>query len=312
MSEKKPTRDGFGIELVEIGKDNKDVVVVSADLEDATRAEYFRDAYPDRFYTVGIAEQDMVGMACGMSQEGYTVFINSFAVFLTNRAYDMLRMDVCYNDCNVKVICSHGGLTVGEDGASAQCLEDFAIMRVLPNMKVVCPADFIEAKKATRAFAQAHGPMYMRTSRAAFPVVTDEDTPFELGKANTMRPGKDATVIACGVMVSEALRAAEALKTDGIELGVINMHTLKPVDEDAVVQAAEATGAIVSAEEHQVNGGLGGAVAEVLARKCPVPMEMVAVQDVFGQTGKPYQLMERYHLTDQDIVAAVKKVIDRK
>ncbi len=312
MSEKKPTRDGFGVELVEIGKENPDIVVVSADLEDATRAEFFRNAYPDRFYTVGIAEQDMVGMACGLSLEGYTVFINSFAVFLTNRAYDMLRMDVCYNNCNVKVICSHGGVTVGEDGASAQCLEDFAIMRVLPNMKVVCPVDFIEAKKAIRAFAGEFGPMYMRTSRSALPILTTDKDPFVIGKANTLRQGSDVTIIACGVMVQEALSAAEMLKAQKIEARVINMHTIKPVDREAILAAATETKAIVTAEEHQQIGGLGSAVAEVVAQACPVPMEFIGVNDSFGQSGKPEQLMEFYHLKDSDIVAAAKKVISRK
>ncbi len=312
MSDKRPTRDGFGIELVEAGKDNEDVMVVSADLEDATRADYFRDAYPDRFYTVGIAEQDMVGMACGFSLEGFTVFVNSFAVFLTNRAYDMLRMDVCYNNCNVKVVCSHGGVTVGEDGASAQCLEDFAIMRVLPNMKVVCPADFIEAKKATRAFATEYGPMYMRTSRAALPIITQESDVFTLGKANVLRDGADVTIIACGVMVSQALVAAAQLKEENIEARVINMHTIKPIDQEAVIKAAQETQAIVTAEEHQVNGGLGSAVAEVLVKNHPVPVAMVGMQDAFGQSGNPDQLMAHYHLTSADIAQAARQVMARK
>lgn len=312
MSENKPTRDGFGLEIVEAGKKNPDIVMVSADLEDATRAEFFRDAFPERFYTVGIAEQDMVGMACGFALEGYKAFINSFAVFLTNRAYDMIRLDVCYNNCDVKLICSHGGITVGEDGASAQCLEDFAIMRVLPNMKVVCPVDFIEAKKATRAFAQEYGPMYMRTSRASLPILTSEKDPFVIGKANRLREGTDVSIIACGVMVSEALQAADKLKADGIEARVINMHTIKPVDEEEIIRAAQETKAIVTAEEHQVTGGLGSAVAEVVAQKAPVPMEFIGVKDMFGQTGTPDQLMEEYHLRGNDIVEAVKKVLARK
>jgi len=229
--EKIPTRDGFGKELVEIGKKNKKIVVVSADLEDATRAEYFRNEFPDRFFTCGIAEQDMVGTAAGLSFHGFIPFINSFAVFLTNRAYDMLRMDVCYNNRNVKIICSHAGMTVGEDGASAQCLEDFALMRVLPNLKVVCPVDALEARKATQAFANEEGPMYMRTSRAPIPVLTKDSDFFEIGKANVMRKGKDVTIFGCGVMVSEALQAAEMLKKDNIDAKVVNMHTIKPIDE---------------------------------------------------------------------------------
>ncbi|MBI5149466.1 MAG: transketolase family protein [Candidatus Omnitrophica bacterium] len=306
------TRDGFGEELVRLGKTNERIVVVSADLEDATRAEYFKKAYPDRFFSMGIAEQDMVGTAAGLSLMGFIPFINSFAVFLTNRAYDMLRMDLCYNNCNVKVICSHAGLTVGEDGASAQCLEDLALMRVLPNMVVICPVDTIEAQKATRAIAEAEGPMYLRTSRAPLPVLTKESDPFKIGKANVLREGKDVTIIGCGTMVSEGLQAAEVLQKEKISARVVNMHTIKPVDEDMVVRCAKETGAIVSAEEHQVNGGLGSAIAEVLVKNCPVPMEMVAVRDTFGESGSPQELLKAYHLKDVDIVEAAKKAIKRK
>jgi transketolase len=307
-----PTRDGFGEELVELGRKNDKIVVVSADLEDATRAEYFKNEFPHRFFTVGIAEQDMVGTAAGLSLLGFTAFVNSFAVFLTNRAYDMLRLDVCYNNCNVKVICSHAGITVGPDGASAQCLEDLALMRVLPNMKVVCPVDVIEARKATRAFVEEFGPMYMRTSRAPFPVVTHDNDPFVIGKANVLREGKDVAIIACGLMVSQALKAAEILKSDGIEAKVINMHTIKPIDQQCIIDAAQQAGAIVTAEEHQINGGLGSAVAEVTAQHAPVPMEMVAIQDTFGESGSPQELIEAYRLRDIDVVDAVKKVVARK
>lgn len=312
MSDMIPTRDGFGKELVELGKDNPNIVMVSADLEDATRAEYFKDAYPDRFFSVGIAEQDMVGMAAGLAKEGFCVFINSFAVFMTNRAYDMLRLDVCYNNTNVKIICSHAGVTVGPDGASAQCLEDLALMRVLPNIKVVVPVDEIEARKASRAFAEQVGPMYMRTSRAPMPVLTKEDDVFEIGKAVTICDGKDATVIACGVGVGEAVKAAALLKEEGIDLRVINMHTIKPIDEACIVACAKETGAIVTAEEHQVAGGLGSAVAEVVTQTTPVPMEFIGVKDSFGLTGSPEELLKHFHLKDVDIVAAVKKAIERK
>lgn len=312
MSETAPTRDGFGKELVELGKTNEKIVVVSADLEDATRAEYFKDAYPERFFTVGIAEQDMVGMAAGLSLQGFVVFVNSFAVFLTNRAYDMIRLDICYNNTNVKMIASHAGITVGEDGASAQCLEDFSLMRILPNLKVVCPVDVIEARKATRLFAEEIGPMYMRTSRAAFPVITKDDDPFVIGKANVMREGTDATIIACGIEVSEGLKAAEILEKEKINVKVVNMHTIKPIDEECIIQSAKETGAIVTAEEHQVIGGLGSAVAEVAVKNCPVPMAMVGVNDQFGETGKPDQLLEAYHLKDVDIAEAVRNVIKRK
>ena len=312
MSEMIPTRDGFGKELVELGKKNPKIVVVSADLEDATRAEYFKNEFPERFFSVGIAEQDMVGIAAGLSKMGFVAVVNSFAVFLTNRAYDMLRLDVCYNNTNVKIVCSHAGLTVGEDGASAQCLEDLAIMRVLPNIKVICPADAVETRKATRAMIDAQGPVYLRTGRAPSPVLTKESDFFEIGKAGVLRQGKDATVIACGMMVAESLKAAELLHEEDIDVKVVNMHTIKPIDRGMIIQSANETGAIVSAEEHQMYGGLGGAVAEVLAQNCPVPMEMVAVQDAFGETGKPEELLKAYHLKDVDIAAAVKRALARK
>lgn len=306
------TRDGFGEELVRLGKANDRIVVVSADLEDATRAEYFKTAFPGRFFSMGIAEQDMVGTAAGLSLMGFIPFINSFAVFLTNRAYDMLRMDLCYNNCNVKIVCSHAGLTVGEDGASAQCLEDLALMRVLPNMVVICPVDTIEAQKATRAIAAAKGPMYLRTSRAQLPVLTKESDPFRIGKANILREGKDVAIFGCGAMVSEALQAAEILEKENISARVVNMHTIKPIDEDMIIRCAKETGTIISAEEHQIYGGLGSAIAEVLVRQYPIPMEMVAVRDTFGESGSPQELLKAYHLKDVDIVAAAKKAVQRK
>jgi len=307
-----PTRDGFGEELVALGKINPDMVVISGDLEDATRAEYFKKEFPKRFFNLGIAEADVIGTAAGLSTQGFVPFATSFAVFLTNRAYDMIRMDVCYNNRNVKIVCSHGGVTVGEDGASAQCLEDFAIMRVLPHMKVICPADYIEAKKATRAITNTIGPVYMRTSRAPFPVITKQEDAFVIGKANILRPGIHATVIACGVMVSEALSAAEKLIPEGIDLRVVNMHTIKPIDVEGIINSAKETNAIVTAEEHQLAGGLGSAVAEVLGQHFPCPLEMVGVKDTFGESGSPAQLMAHYGLKDINIIEAVKKVISRK
>ena len=308
----KPTRDGFGEELTALGKENDKIVVLSGDLEDATRAEYFKHAFPTRFFNLGIAEQDVVGTAVGLSMQGFIPFATSFAVFLTNRAYDMIRLDVCYNQANVKIVCSHAGVTVGEDGASAQCLEDFAIMRVLPLMKVICPVDFLEAKKATRAITNTDGPVYMRTGRAPFPVITKDSDPFVIGKANILREGKDVTIIACGVMAHEALRAAEILKNENIEARVINMHTIKPIDEKIIVESVEKTGCLVSAEEHQMFGGLGSAVAEVVVKKCPAPLEMVAVHDSFGESGTPQELLKAYHLKDVDILEAVKRTMRRK
>ncbi len=310
--EMKATRDGFGEELVNLGKENPKVVVLSGDLEDATRAEHFKHAFPDRFFNLGIAEQDVIGTAAGLSSVGLIPFACSFAVFLTNRAYDMLRLDVCYNKSNVKIVCSHAGITVGEDGASAQCLEDLAIMRVLPNIQVMCPVDFLEAKKMTRAIAAQQGPVYMRTGRAPFPVITKEDDPFQIGKANVMREGKDVTIFGCGLMVYEALQAADILQKEGISAKVVNMHTIKPIDEDIILHSARVTGAIVSAEEHQIHGGLGSAIAEVVVRHSPVPMEMVAIKDTFGESGAPQELLRAYHLKDTDIVAAAQKAIQRK
>ncbi len=307
-----PTRDGFGEALAAIGKVDPKVVVVSADLEDATRADYFKKVCPERFFSVGIAEQDMIGMAAGLASEGFTVVTNSFAVFLTNRAYDQIRMDICYNNLNVKLAATHAGVTVGEDGASAQCLEDFAIMRVLPNIKVLCPVDYIEAKKATAAMLAEEGAFYVRFSRAPLPVLTDEATPFVVGQANVIRQGTDAAVIACGAMVSEAVVAADMLAHEGLNVRVVNMHTIKPLDVDVIVACAKETGAIVTAEEHQAVGGLGGAVAEVLGQTNPVPLEIVGVKDAFGQTGTPEQLLQHYNLKAADIAAAVRKVVARK
>ncbi len=312
MSEMIPTREGFGKELLELGKENDKIVVVSADLEDATRAEYFKEKFPQRFFSVGIAEQDMVGTAAGLSLMGLIPFVNSFAVFLTNRAYDMLRMDVCYNNCNVKIVCSHAGMTVGEDGASAQCLEDLALMRVLPNIKVICPADALEARKATRALVQQKGPMYLRTGRAPSPVITKETDPFIVGKANILCDGSDVTIFGCGTMVSQSLQAAQILKNEKIEARVVNMHTIKPIDAKIIIESAVQTGAVVSAEEHQAHGGLGSAIAEVLVQNHPVPMEMVAVKDTFGESGTPEELLKAYHLKDVDIVQAAKRAVARK
>ncbi len=306
------TRDAFGETLVELGRKNKKIVVLSGDLEDSTRAEYFKKEFPDRFFNLGIAEQDVLGTAVGLSLDGLIPFACSFAVFLTNRAYCILRISICYNKRNVKVIGSHAGITVGPDGATAQCLEDFAITRVLPNIVVISPVDAIETRKATEVIADMCGPVYMRLGRIPFPIVTKDSDQFIVGKANTMREGKDLTIIATGLMVSESLKAADALSKEGIEARVINIHTIKPIDQESIIKAAKETGAVVTAEEHQINGGLGSAVAEVLVKKAPAPLEMVAVNDTFGESGDPEGLLEKYHLKDVDIVDAARKVLDRK
>ncbi len=310
--ELKATREAFGEALLELGRKKKKVVVLSGDLEDATRAEYFKNEFSDRFFNLGIAEQDILGTAVGLSLDGLIPFACSFAAFLTNRAYGILRISICYNKRNVKVIGSHAGITVGADGATAQCLEDFAITRVLPNIIVLSPVDAIEAKKATYAMAEICGPVYMRLGRTPFPVITKESDPFTIGKANLMRDGNDVSIIATGLMVSEGLAAAESLSKEGISARVINMHTIKPLDEACIIAAAKHTRAIVTAEEHQINGGLGGAVAEVLARNEPAPIEMVAVLDTFGESGAPDELLKKYQLTAGDIIRAVKKVLNRK
>ena len=312
MAEMKATRDGFGEALVELGRKNKKIVVLSGDLEDSTRAEYFKKEFPERFFNLGISEQDILGTSVGLSLDGLIPFACSFAVFLTNRAYGILRISICYNNRNVKLIGSHAGLTVGEDGATAQCLEDFAITRVLPNLTVFSPVDFIEAKKATYKMAEICGPIYMRLARAPFPVITKESDPFEPGKANLIREGKDVTIIATGLMVSESLKAADMLKNEGIDIRVLNFHTIKPIDSEAIIKSAQETGAIVTAEEHQINGGLGSAVAEVLTRNHPVPQEMVAVLDTFGESGDAEGLLRKYHLKDIDIAESVRKVLKRK
>jgi transketolase len=310
--EMKATRDAFGEALLELGREKRKVVVLSGDLEDATRAEYFKKEFPDRFFNLGISEQDILGTAVGLSLDGLIPFACSFAVFLTNRAYGILRISICYNKRNVKVIGSHAGITVGADGATAQCLEDFAITRVLPNLMVLSPVDAVETKKVTRAIAEMCGPVYMRLGRSPCPIITKETDPFVLGKANRMRDGNDVTVMATGLMVSEALKAAESLAGEGIGIRVINVHTIKPLDEQAIIKAAKETKAIVTAEEHQINGGLGSAVAEVLVKNAPVPLEMVAVRDTFGESGTPAELLQKYNLTSRDIVEAIKKVIQRK
>lgn len=312
MTDAKATRDVFGETLKQLGHENEKIVVLSGDLEDSTRAEYFGKEFPERFFNLGIAEQDILGTAAGFSLAGFIPFACSFAAFITNRPYGMIRLSVCYNNTNVKIVGSHGGITVGEDGASAQALEDLAITRVLPNMTVVYPVDAYETEKATRAITQMYGPVYMRCSRNKYPTLTTAETEFTLGKAITMRRGADVTIIACGYLVSESLKAADTLAKEGIEARVINMHTIKPLDREAVIQAAKQTGAIVTAEEHQVFGGLGSAVAEVVCTTIPVPMEMVGIYDTFGESGTPMQLLEKYHLTGEYIAEATRKVVHRK
>ena len=307
-----PTRDGYGNGLLELGAANPDVLVLDADLAKSTRSDWFAAKYPERFFDIGISEQDMIGTAAGLALGGKIPFATTYGVFVAGRAWDQIRTTVCYSDLNVKIAGAHGGISAGGDGATHQALEDIALMRVLPNMKVLVPCDAIEARKATVAAGKVFGPCFLRFAREATPVFTEEGDFFEIGIANVLKQGTAATIIAAGPIVYEALQAHEQLAAEGISLRVINMHTIKPLDEAAVLAAARETGAIVTAEEAQLYGGLGGAVAEVLARKCPTPMEMVGIEDSFLECGTPEELAVKYGLTAKDLVGAVKKVMARK
>jgi len=310
--EQKPTRSGYGKGLVELGKKDKNIVALCADLTDSTKVGDFRKEFPDRFIEVGIAEQNMMGLAAGLALVGKIPFISTYAVFCPGRNWDQLRISVAYNNIPVKLTGAHSGVSVGADGATHQALEDIAITRCLPNMTVLAPCDFIETRKATIAAAATKGPVYLRFAREATPVFTTEETFFEIGKANIFREGKDVAIIACGPLVHEALLAAESLAEENISVAVVDNHTIKPMDEKTITEIAEKTGAVVTAEDHQIMGGMGSAVAEVLAKNCPVPMEMVGVQDRFGESGTPEELMTLFKLTAEDIKKAVKKVLKRK
>ncbi|NMB24203.1 MAG: transketolase family protein [Firmicutes bacterium] len=312
MAVKKATRDAYGEALLELGKENPAIVVLDADLSQSTKTVGFAKAFPERFVQMGIAEQDLIGTAAGLALGGKIPFASTFAVFATGRAYDQIRNSVAYAGLNVKVAATHAGVTVGEDGGSHQMLEDIALMRALPGMTVIVPADAVEAKAAVKAAAAHTGPVYLRMGRGAWPVIFPEDHAFELGKAAVIREGDAATIIACGIMVSKALEAAELLEAKAINVRVLDMATIKPLDQEAVLKAAKETGAVVTAEEHNIIGGLGSAVAEVLGEGHPVPFERVGVQDVFGRSGKPDELLDHYGLTSQAIADAVKRVMVRK
>lgn len=312
MGNKVPMRDGYGKALLELCEKNSQVMVLDADVAKSTRTVWIRDQFPKHFIDMGISEQDMVGTAAGMALGGMIPFCSTYGVFLAGRAWDQIRTTVCYNNLNVKLGGAHAGISVGPDGATHQALEDVAIMRVLPNMTVIVPCDAEETRKATLAMAAMNGPCYIRFGREAVPVVTDENTPFEIGKANILRDGTDVTIIANGAMVYEALQAADTLTESGISAQVINMHTIKPLDTDCIIRAAQKTSCIVTAEEHQAAGGLGSAVAECLALHAPVPMEMVAVNDSFGESGQPQELMDKYQLNAAAIAAKAKAVLQKK
>jgi len=304
-------REGFGEALLELGEKNKDVVVLTADVAESVRAHKFAEKYPDRFFDVGVAEQNLAGASAGFSLAGKIPFMASYAVFSPGRNWDQIRVSICYSQNNVKIVSSHAGLNVGPDGATHQALEDVAITRVLPNMTVMVPSDAVQVKQAVLAAAKHSGPVYIRFGRDKTPVITDEGAEFEIGKAIPIIAGSDATIIACGPMVATAIEAAEQLK-DKLSVGVINMATIKPLDEEAVLAAAKHTGAIVTAEDHQIIGGLGSAVAEILSEHCPTPLVRVGVHDQFGRSGQTDELMAHYHLTADSVIVAVERVIGRK
>lgn len=306
------TRQAYGEYLAELGAKNKDIVVLDADLSGATKTSEFKKVFPERHFNAGIAECDMMGMAAGLSTTGKIPFASTFAIFGAGRAYEIVRNSICYPKLNVKIGCSHAGLSVGEDGASHQAIEDIALMRVLPNMTVLVPADGIETKRMMDAALAINGPVYIRTCRLATENIMPEDYQFEVGKAAVMHEGDDVTIMAMGLMVERALDAAKALEADGIHARVLNMGSVKPIDRDAIEKAAKETGAIVTAEEHSVIGGLAGAVCEVLAETTPAPVEKIGVQDQFGQSGKALEVLEAYGLTSDAIAEAAKKAIARK
>lgn len=307
-----PTRDGFGEGVVELGKRNKKVVVLSADLTDSTRASWFKKEFPERFFGLGIAEQDMIGTAAGFALMGKIPFACTFGVFASGRAWDQVRISVAYMNLNVKIIGTHGGISVGGDGATHQALEEIALMRILPNMTVVVPSDALEAKKATMEAAAINGPVYIRLGRNPVPVITKEKEAFKIGVADILKDGRDMTIIACGSTVYEAILASEILEKSGIKARVINLHTPKPIDKDAIIRAAKDTGVIVTVEEHTIFAGLGSAVAEVVVQNKPVPIKMLGIQDRFGLSGEPDELFEYFGLQAKHIVKAAKEALGMK
>ena len=307
------TRDAYGQTLVELGNEREDIVVMDADLAAATKTGMFKKAHPDRFFNAGIAEGNMMSVAAGLAACGKTVFASSFAMFAAGRAFEQIRNSIAYPHLNVKIAASHGGISVGEDGATHQCGEDIGIMRTIPGMVIINPADAPEAKAAVRAAADYHGPVYLRLGRLAVPVFNEENVDFTIGKGKVLREGTDATIIATGLEVNEAMIAADTLQAEGISVRVVNMATIKPIDKDLILACAAETGAIVTAEEHNIIGGLGSAVAEVLVESGkPVPMLRVGVEDTFGRSGPASELLDLYGLTAPHIVNKVKAVLALK
>lgn len=310
--EQVPTRNGYGEGLVLAGEENEQVVALCADLLESTRTQAFAEKFPARFIEIGVAEQNLATVAAGMALAGKIPVISSYATFSPGRNWEQIRTTICYNDVPVKIIGSHAGVSVGPDGATHQALEDIAIMRVLPNLIVISPVDSIEAKKAMQAIARLHSPCYLRLSREKVPVVTTEQTPFEISKAEVFYEGSDVAVIATGQLVYEALQAAQELKLRKISVRVINCHTIKPIDTETILKAAKECGAIVTAEEHQVTGGLGGAVVESLSQNFPVPLKIIGIEDSFGESGEPGELLIKFGLTKEAIIKAITHVLKMK
>jgi transketolase len=310
--ELKPTRDGYGEGMLVAGEKNRNVVALCADLTESTRLSGFKNKFPERFVEVGVAEQNLATIAAGIALMGKIPFISSFSIFSPGRNWEQIRTTICYNDVPVKIASTHAGVSTGPDGATHQALEDIALMRSMPNMVVVVPCDAIEAKKATIAAAELRSPVYLRLGREKTPIITKESAEFRIGRAETLKEGKDITIIACGTLVYEALKAAKMLEEEKLCAQVINCHTIKPINKKAIIEAARKTGAVVTAEEHQINGGLGSAVAEILSEYCPVPMKRIGVNDSFGQSGTAAELMKYYGLTAESIVKAAKQVLAMK
>ncbi|MFU0824125.1 transketolase family protein [Clostridium sp.] len=313
MANKIATREAYGKALAKLGETNPNVVVLDADLSKSTKTADFKKVFPERHINMGIAEGNMMAVAAGLATCGKIPFASTFAMFAAGRAFEQIRNTICYPKLNVKICATHAGLTVGEDGASHQAIEDISLMRSIPNMTVICPSDAVETEAAINAVAEYNGPCYVRLGRPGVSIINDNpEYKFEIGKGVTLREGKDATIIATGVMVEQALEAYNVLAEEGIKVKVINIHTIKPIDGDIIINAARETGVIVTAEEHNIIGGLGSAVCEVLSENFPVPVVRVGVKDVFGESGKPAELLKAYGLTSEDIVKAVKKGISLK
>jgi transketolase len=313
MSNKVATREAYGKTLAKIGQENENIVVLDADLSKSTKTADFKKVCPERFINMGIAEANMMVVAAGMATCGKIPFVSTFAMFAAGRAFEQIRNSICYPNLNVKICATHAGITVGEDGASHQAIEDISLMRSIPNMTVICPSDAVETEAVIKAVSELKGPCYVRLGRLGIPVINDRpEYKFELGKAVTLREGKEATIIATGIMVDAALEAYNTLSEEGIKVKVINIHTIKPIDKDAIVKAARETGVVITAEEHSIIGGLGSAVCEVLSENIPTPVIRVGIKDEFGQSGKPVELLKAYGLTSDDIVKAVKKGLSLK